>query len=165
MSQALDKSYFISMVLLGNKIMKLLTRSILLVIIAMPVFAEETEQQQEAIKKAYPWVFAGDDAFRYQTVSLDEIGIYCGKNEGEMSIWYEEYKKRFGEFKEREIPEAERRPENGLMRGLPLMVQIYVTFYINKRASEGWKMVGASQNFFVFERSGDPKGKVDPDAQ
>jgi hypothetical protein len=139
--------------------MKPLVRLILLVFLVLPVFAEDTEEQKEALKKTFPWIFDGDAAFRYETLSTEQVHAYCGKQQGEMSVWYEEYKKRYGEIEERELPENEKRPENGMFSGMRALQQLNVTFYINKRAAEGWKLIGASQDFLIFEKPEKDKEK------
>jgi hypothetical protein len=130
--------------------MKKIFATLLLCLACLPVSADETET--EILKKAYPWIYAGEKAFKYETVSIDEIHAFCLKHQGELAFWYEEYKKRFGEVSDRTIPKDKQRPENGLMSGVRELTQINVTFYINKRASEGWKTVGTSSDFFVFEK-------------
>lgn len=139
--------------------MKPLSRLILLVFLVLPVFAEDTKEQQEALKKTFPWIFDGDVAFRYETISTEEIHAYCSKQQLEMSVWHEEYIKRYGEIEQTEIPENEKRPENGMFSGMRALQQLNVTYYINKRAAEGWKLVGASQDFLIFEKSEKDKEK------
>lgn len=141
--------------------MKTYFAAILLVCISVPCVAET---EAEALKKAFPWIFTGEDAFRYETVSISEIHEYCAKQQLEMSVWLEEYEKKFGEIKDRERPEADRRPENGLLSGVPALIQLNVTYYLNKRASEGWGLVGASHDFFVFEKSNRKNDKAEEES-
>ena len=129
--------------------LKFYLTAIIALLVAPPGFAET---EAEALRKAFPWIYTGEDGFRYETISLDAIHEYCNKNEGEMTFWYEEYRKRVGEIADREPQNGKPRPEDGLMSGVKELFQLYVTFYINKRASDGWRVVGISGDFFVFEK-------------
>jgi hypothetical protein len=139
------------------------TRVVITLILAtLSLSATAEEPAQKHFRELYPWIFKQAEMLETETITKEEILAYCAKHETEFYVWHEEYTKRFGGIEAPEVPDEKKRPEDGLLSGVAQLHQMYFTFFIQKRASLGWMVVGASNQSFVF---GKPKDNDADDNQ
>lgn len=144
---------------------------ITLILATLSLSATAEEPVQKHFRELYPWIFKQAAMLETETISKEEMVAYCAKHETEFYVWHQEYTKRFGEIEAPENPEAKKRPEDGLLSGVAQLHQMYFTFFIQKQASEGWRVVGASNHSFVFgkpkenDKNGDQTDAEPTDAQ
>ncbi|WP_435892775.1 hypothetical protein [Oceaniferula spumae] len=118
------------------------TYIIALTLVILPLFA-----QGDPKKDNMKWV---TDPQRYETVTIKQIQSYCNEHRDEVAYWWDEYIKR-----EKPIaPKGERKadPVAGMGQGAAELLRVHMTFFMNLRATQGWRVVGVTNGYIVFER-------------